>query len=346
MAAVVSGCSGSGEGSEPPNAPLVRAFVVAQQSDGDTAYTGTVRARIESQLGFRVPGQIVSRSVNEGDTVSRGQALMRIDPADFALGASAANDRLRAAEAEAARAAADEERLRGLVEAGAISASSYDSALAAKRATAANVSSLRAQLAEARNSRRYTVLRADAAGTITDVMAEPGQVVSPGMPVMVLAQSGEREAVVEIPEDLVSDLPREATASIYGTDTSSSALLREISGAADPLTRTFTARYTLTGDAARARIGSTVSIRFARSGQSPSLTVPLGALHKVGDRAGVWKIGKDGRTAFVEVTINQIGEELAQISSAALKPGTRIVALGADRLRANQQVRIMRVQGL
>ena len=180
LVAALSGCSGSGEGSGPSEPPLVRAFVVASGSEVQARYTGTVRARIESNLGFRVPGQITQRLVNEGDTVRRGQPLMRIDPKDFELLVSATSSRLRAAEAEAARAAADAKRFEGLVEAGAVSQANYDAAVAARDASAASVRALRAELGETRNQQGYTVLRADASGVITTVMAEPGQVVAAG----------------------------------------------------------------------------------------------------------------------------------------------------------------------
>ena len=345
LVAALSGCSGSGEGSGPSEPPLVRAFVVASGSEIQARYTGTVRARIESNLGFRVPGQITQRLVNEGDTVRRGQPLMRIDPSDFELLVSATSNRLRAAEAEAARAAADAERLEGLVEAGAVSQATYDTAVAARDASAASVRALRAERGETRNQQGYTVLRADASGVITTVMAEPGQVVAAGAPVMTLARSGEREAVVSIPETLVRDLPKSATATPYGSNASSSAVLREVSGAADPLTRTYTARYTLRGDAAQAPIGSTVSLELGIAEAPNKLSVPLGAIHQIDGKTGVWVIGKDNKLEFVEVDVTRFGDELAYVSSSGLKRGARVVALGAERLRADQAVRILKERG-
>jgi len=326
---------GSGKPDAPP-APLVRTLVVGQAGAAPLRYTGVVRARIESDLGFRVGGKIVERLVDPGQRVRRGQALMRLDVTDFGLAASAASDRLRAAQAEATRAAAEEARLRRLVEAGAVSRSAYEVALAAAQSAASNLSAARAGADEAANQRGYTTLVADADGVVTDVLAQPGQVVSAGAPVVRLARAGDREAAVAVPEVQVATLPRAGRAVLYGSDRPLTARLREVAGAADPLTRTYDARFALADPGLP--LGATVTVELPRPGAS-ALAVPLSSLHDGGAGPGVWVVKSD-RVMFRPVQVAALGEESVSIAPGALAQGDRIVALGAQLLRQGQAVRV------
>ncbi|PZN97624.1 MAG: efflux RND transporter periplasmic adaptor subunit [Alphaproteobacteria bacterium] len=323
--------------------PLVETMVmpIANPADGNTgaSYTGVVRSRIETDLSFRADGKIVQRLVDPGQTVSRGQLLMRLDPVDLGLSAEAAAQRRRAAEADAARTAADTARLEGLVEAGAISAAAFDAAVSAQRVAAANLAAARAAAREAGNRQGYGGLAADSDGVVIDVLAQPGQVVAAGTPVLRLARAGAREALIAVPETALADLPRQATARLYGSDTSAPARLREVAGAADPLTRTYAARYVLDGAGATAPLGATVSISVRAAGQGGAV-LPQGALHEVGAGPGVWVVGRGGRVTFRRVRILALADETITVAPGSLRPGERIVVLGAQMLREGDVVRI------
>lgn len=335
--AVLSACSTP---DETDVAPLVRTQLIDERAaSGTSAYTGVVRARIESDLGFRVAGRITGRLVNPGDSVRRGQALMRVDPGDLALAASAAASQVDAASAAAVRTAADVRRLQGLVEAGAVAASDYDAAVAARNAAAANLSAARATAAQAGRQRGYATLFADADGTVIDVLAQPGQVVAPGTPIIRLAQSGAREAAIAIPETALAGLPRLATATVYGSNARVAATLREVAGAADPATRTFAARYSLAGKQAASPLGATVTV-FIRRDRTATLDVPLAALFDPGSGPGLWIVGADRKVRFRRVSVVRLGEETAAVAAAGLTPGTRFVSLGAQLLREGQAVRL------
>lgn len=332
------GCSGAPSGQTAE--PLV-ATAVAQGEGGAAgdAYTGTVHARTESVLAFRVPGKIVARLVDAGAHVRAGQPLYRLDARDLGLAASAAADKVRAAEADAARTAADEARLRPLVATGAIAPSTYDGARAARDAAAATLSAARAAAANAANERGYTTLVADADGVVTEVLAEAGQVVAAGTPILRLARSGAREALVAVPETALATLPKSAQASVYGRGAPITATLREVAGAADPLTRTFAARYVLSGAAEDAPLGATVTVRLPGVSSATS-RVPLGALVDLGKGQGVWVIQPDHSLRFRPAQPLRLTEEEALLPASALPPGTRIVALGGQLLRAGQKVRL------
>ncbi|MET0266841.1 MAG: efflux RND transporter periplasmic adaptor subunit, partial [Duganella sp.] len=169
-------------------APLVRAAVVQQAAHAARSFTGTVAARVQSDLGFRVSGKVLERLVDSGQPVKRGQPLMRIDPVDLKLAALAQQEAVAAARARALQTAQDEARYRDLKGTGAISSSAYDQVLAAADAAKAQLSAAEAQAEVARNASRYTELLADADGIVMETLAEPGQVVSAGQPVVRLAR--------------------------------------------------------------------------------------------------------------------------------------------------------------
>lgn len=331
---ILAACGASNpDGGQAP--VLVETVMVSPEQGEGARFTGTIESRIESRLAFRVGGIITERLVNPGDVVRRGQPLMRIDPTDLALAAQSASQRVRAADADAVRAAADAKRLSGLVEAGAVSASDYDAAMAAERASAANRDAAAAAAREASNQRRYTTLVADADGVVTELLAQPGEVVAPGTPILRLARSGPREAAISVPETSLATLPRQATAQIYGDPKLYSASLREIGGAADPLTRSFAARFTVSG--ATPPVGATVTISFATPGTGSAVDVPLGALHDPGSGPGVWVVGRDSKVSFVPVKVVRLGNETASVTG--LGRNLRIVALGAHLLHKGQAVR-------
>jgi RND family efflux transporter MFP subunit len=348
----LSACGARPEVAAPP--PLVRTVAVAPTTDLGAAYTGVIRARYESDLGFRVPGKISARLVDAGQTVRRGQVLARLDPADLRLGAAAAQAEVAAAErsaaaarAEAVRLQADEARFRALNARGFASGQRYEQARAAAQGATATLAAAEAQVRAARaaagqagNQAAYAALVADADGVVMAVLAEPGQVVAAGQPIVRLARGGAREAVIAAPETARSALPRAATASLYGQDGRAiPATLRELSAAADPVTRTFEARYALAVDTAAAPLGATVTVRTPGEAAAGALSVPVSALHDPGSGPGVWVVDPNtSRVAFRKVTVRALGEEIASLGGG-LRPGERVVALGAHLLRPGQSVR-------
>ncbi|MBP2847962.1 efflux RND transporter periplasmic adaptor subunit [Dickeya oryzae] len=323
-------------------APLVRSTVVRAAGVESRAFTGTIAARIESDLGFRVSGKVLERLVDTGQAVKRGQPLMRLDPADLELAARAQQEAVAAARARALQTAEDEARYRGLQGTGAISSSAYDQVKAAADAAKAQLSAAQAQADVARNANRYAVLVADSDGIVMDTLAEPGQVVSAGQTVVRLAQAGQREAVIQLPETLRPALGSLALATGFGKESAvSPATLRQLSNMADRLTRTFEARYVLQGELANAPLGTTVTIRIPEQpSTTQGLQVPLAALFDAGKGPGVWVIhGEPATVSWRQVTIENMGEDTARVTGQ-IQPGEPIVALGAQLLREGEAVRI------
>lgn len=323
-------------------APLVRAVLIQGASAAPRAFTGTVAARVQSDLGFRVAGKVLERLVDTGQPVKRGQVLLRIDPVDLKLAAHAQREAVAAARALAQQSIDDEVRYRALRGTGAVSASAYDRYKAAANAARAQLSAAEAQAQVARNATRYAELLADADGIVMETLVEPGQVVAAGQVVVRVAHAGPREAVIQLPETLRPAVGSAAQARLFGREGISVAThLRQLSDVADRLTRTFEARYVLEGELANAPLGTTITVQIA-NGQtySTDLQVPIGALYDAGKGPGVWVIqGDPAQVTWRPVAVQHLDDERARVTGQ-LKAGERIVALGAHLLREGQQVRL------
>lgn len=323
-------------------APYVQTYELVSNNEDDFKLTGTVHARVESDLGFRVSGKIIKRLVNNGQYVRKGQPLMVLDAADLALIQSAAQSSVAAAKAENTRAILDEQRQGALVMEQAVSRQEYELAKATAASSSARLLAAQANAKQMSNQVQYATLRADVDGVVTGVEADIGQVVAAGQPVIKIAQSGNREAVVFLPETKLSLAKNAKNASLY-SDASQlfTVTLRELSAVADPVTRSYEARYILDNSGQEAPLGSTISVSFASGAlvNANSYRVPIGAIYDNGNGSSVWVV--DTKTLNVHVRpvkVIDIGEGFANIAGN-LAIGDRIVALGVHLLKDNQKVR-------
>ena len=324
---------------------LVRAYMVTSAGGDSMEYTGVIHARTESDLAFRVSGKIIEKLVKAGDHVKRGQALMQLDPTDLRLAANAAQSAVEAARAQNKRAIADELRQRGLVAMKAVSVQEYEQAKAAADATTAQLNSALAYARQLENQAGYAVLRADADGVIMEIPADVGQVVGPGNVVVRLAHDGAREAVVNLPEGNEKIAKSTATATLYADSGQTfPAKLRELSAMADPLTRTYQARYSLGGIGKNAPLGATVTVHLYgdnADGAVQQYEIPIGALYDGGTGTSVWVINPNTSTLSRRpVEVAKLGSETALVSKG-LKSGERILSLGAHLVKEGEKVKIL-----
>ena len=331
--------------SAPPDprdqAPLVRTVAVSSSAPAERVFTGTVAAKVQSDLGFRVPGKVLERLVDSGQVVKRGQRLFRLDPADLKLAALAQDEAVAAAKARFQQASDEEARYRDLRGTGAISVSAYDQVKAAANAAKAQLKVAEAQADVARNTSGYSELFADADGIVMETLAEPGQVVSAGQAVVRIAHAGKREAIIQLPESTRPALGTVAQAALFGKESAPvPAKLRQLSEVADRVTRTFEARYVLEGDLANAPLGTTVTVQMPANAQAAKagLQVPISAILDAGKGSAVWRV-LDGKVSRQPVVVVQLQDDKAYVTGA-LKAGDRIVSLGAHLLTDGAQVRL------
>jgi RND family efflux transporter MFP subunit len=326
-------------------APLVKLATAVRSTDSERRFTGVIAARVQSNLGFRVPGKVIRRLVDVGQQVKAGQALMQIDESDLRLAVMAKRNAVLAARAVATQARSDEKRYATLVQTAAVSVQRHEQAKAALDTAEAQLAAAEAEARVAENEATYSTLTADADGTVVEALGEPGQVVAAGQVVVRLAHAGPREAVVFLPETVRPEIGSSAEASVYGDGQRHwAARLRQLSDAADSQTRTFEARYVLDGEAAAAPLGATVTIRLASAATEPEVQVPLGAVLDDGQKTGVWVLDSATSTVrFRPVKLVRVSGDTAVISG--LNSGDAVVALGAHLLREGAPVRTVSERG-
>jgi RND family efflux transporter MFP subunit len=320
-------------------APIVRLTTAVQVRGSERGFTGVIAARVQSNLGFRVAGKIVERLVNVGRAVKAGQPLMRIDETDLRLALTAKRNAVTAARASVVQFDADERRYAKLVSDGSVSRQRYEQAKAASDTAKAQLAAAEAEAGVTENEATYSVLVADADGTVVETLGEPGQVVSAGQTVVRLAHAGPREALVALPETIRPAIGSLAEASVYGSDGRRyAAHLRQLSDSADAQIRTYEARYVLDGEAAGAPLGATVTIRLASQASEPEVQVPLGAVLDDGEKTGVWVLDSATSTVhFQPVKLVRVTSETAVVSG--LNSSDPIVSLGAHLLQEGARVR-------
>jgi len=303
-------------------------------------FVGVVRARHESDLGFRVAGKIVARLVNVGDRVSTGDVIARLDTRDLTLQVESAEAELAAATSNLAQAAADLQRYTTLKARGYAAVADFDRKQAANDEAEGRLARARRALDLARNQLAYAELRADADGVITATLAEPGQVVAIGQPVARLAHRGEKEAVVALPETWLADVRRaKATVRLWSDrDRTFQARLRELAPQADSATRTFAARFTIQDADDSVAFGMTAMVNLERSGEAPVARLPLAAVLNRGTGPAVYVVNETGALERRLVTVASFTGEVALVTSG-IETGDRIVTLGVQKLEAGLQVR-------
>jgi RND family efflux transporter MFP subunit len=310
------------------------------------AFNGVVEARVQSDLGFRVSGKVVERLVTRGQVVHAGEPLMRLDPTDLDNAVTVQSAAVASAQANLAQADADAARNGKLVGSGSGSEQTFIDSRSAAAAARAQLAGAEAQLKIARDNLGYATLYVDSDGTIVDYLADPGQVVTQGQTVLVLAQNGPREAEVDLPEDLRLAPGAQAQAVLYGApDQRVPVRLRELSDASDPVTRTFRARFVLDGASAGAPLGSSVTVYVPQRGAADAVRVPIAAVFDPGGGPGVWLFNKaDSTVVFQPVTETGIGDETITVDGG-LHAGQTIVAMGSNLLHAGEKVTVAPDQG-
>lgn len=337
---------------EPPPEP-VRAVKVITVGEGafqsGHEYAGEVKARVESRLGFRVPGKITRRLADVGQHVKAGQLLAQLDASDYQLAADAARAQVTAANTQRDLAAAEFKRYTTLRDQNFISAAELERREATLRSAQATLAQAQAQLATQGNQSGYTQLHADANGVVTAVEAEAGQVVVAGAPVFRIAQDGARDVVFAVPEDRLATVSVGAPVTIRqwsgGADLAGS--VREVGASADPATRTYAVKVTIadTGNgAAMPPLGATVYVlpaaATAAQARGRVIKLPTSALRQDGKGTAVWVLDPASMTVRSQPVEIATADGNEAVVAAGLTPGLMVVSAGVHVLSPGQKVTI------
>lgn len=341
---VLAGCNeiaGSQPASEPR--PVVVETVHFAPRTLDRSFVGTIRPRIESDLGFRVGGKVAARLVQVGDSVKNGQPLARLDETDLRLVSEQAAAELRAAKVNLEQAEAQEVRYRELRKKGWTPDATMDRQEALTADARGRLERAQRQMELANNSLEYATLTADADGIVTDTRIEPGQVVASGQPAIRVARLGEKEAVIAVPEILVERVKTNpATVTLWSQPGKKlAAQLRELSPSADPQTRTFQARFAIPQAGADMVLGMTATVTIADNTGERVARLPLSALFNQAHGPSLWVV--DAKAGSLKLQPVQIAayDGHSVLVTEGVSEGDQVVSLGVQKLDAMMRVRIV-----
>lgn len=353
LSMLLAGCEKPAESAVPPRPALV--ITAGEKTlNEDMVLIGEVKSRYESNLAFRIDGKIIKREVEVGQRVKKGQVIARLDATDTNLSASSALADVRAAEASHTLAQAELERQRNLFNKKFISASALDMRETELKTSAARLAQMHARAAVSNNQSRYTALIADRDGVVTQIRAEPGQVVLAGESITQVVDLQHTEVLVAVPESHLADLKVGDTVTvklwadqIQKAENNASAKIyagkvREIAPAANSATRAFDVRVSVVDADEAVKFGMTAGVRFADSAAQQSIVVPLTALTQLNGKNSVWVIEPTNNAFGVahprEVTTGQFTEDGVKIISG-LRAGELVAVAGVHTLIDGQKVR-------
>jgi RND family efflux transporter MFP subunit len=327
--------------------PVLTQKVEPTRAVDQTVYSGEVRARYETDLGFRIAGKIIERKVDVGAEVKKGTLLARLDPADARLNADAARAQVAAAETEFNYASSELARYKTLLDKGFIGESAFEAKQNSYNSAKAKLAAARSQAAVNVNQSEYTSLYADDDGVITAVTGEVGQVVSAGQPVMRLARPREKEVVINAAESRIAELrqSQQMLVRLWAyPDKILQGRVREIAPNADTTTRTFSVKVTLLDPGPEVKLGMTATV-LAGGADANTLVLPLTAIYSQDGKAGVWVVdAQSGKVSLRNVEVGQYRENGVTIISG-LNTGEYVVTAGVHKLIPGQVVRIAQPPG-
>jgi RND family efflux transporter MFP subunit len=342
LAIALAGCNEPVAQKAAPGRPVLVTEVHYKSECPDRSFVGTVRPRIETDMGFRVPGKVAKRLVEVGQTVDIGQPLATLDEIDLRLQAEQAEAEFRAATGVLAQAAAAETRAKDLRAKGWTTDAQLDSAKAAADEARARLNRAERSVDLTKNSLSYATLLADARGVVTATLVEPGQVVASGQTAIRVARFAEKEAVVAIPETLLGRAKDGvATVTLWSEpDKKYAAKLREVAPSADPATRTYLAKFSLPGADDRVSLGMTATLTLADPTAERVARLPLSALFSEGGEPSLYVVDSAGDVALKPVVVKSYQSGDVVIASG-VEEGARVVTLGVQKLDPAQKVRMV-----
>jgi RND family efflux transporter MFP subunit len=342
LAVALVGCNEKVAEKSAPGRPVLVATVHYEAESPERSFVGTIKPRIETDMGFRVPGKVAKRLVEVGQTVDVGQPLATLDEVDLKLQAEQAQAEFSAATGVLAQAAASETRAKDLRVKGWTTDAQMDQARAAADEARARLNRAERSVDLTKNSLSYATLVADTRGVVTATLIDAGQVVASGQTAVRVARFAEKEAVVAIPETLVGRA-KDGTASVtlWSEPTKKyAATLREVAPSADPATRTYLAKFSLPDAGDKVSLGMTATLTLADPATERVARVPLSALFSQGGDASLYIVGGAGDVTLKPVVVKSYESNDVVITSG-VDEGAKVIVLGVQKLDPAQKVRVV-----
>ena len=322
----------------------VRTITAAKGDVGETVVlTGQIAAENEVSLAFRIGGRILKRFANVGDRVEPDKVLATLDPVDELNALRSATAALSAAEGQLEEASNNFDRQSHLMDRGFTTRVNFDSARQARQTAQARVDDARAQLDQAKDRVSFTELKSTVTGAITARNAEAGEVVQPGQAIYQVAREDGRDAVFDVPAQVLRAAPPDATVLVTLTDDKSvtaKARVRTVDPQADPVTRTFRVRMSLIDHPEAMQLGATVTGRLELDA-GPGIAIPASALTQIEGRPAVWLVDPATQTVSLHNIEVQRFDPGTVVVSGGLTGGEVVVTAGVQALHPGQKVRLL-----
>ena len=341
--ALLSACQREAETPAPEVRP-VRTITITEREAGETiTYTGRIEAETETSLAFRIAGRMIERKANVGDNIEPGQLIAELESQDELNALRSAQAAVAAAQAQLAQAKANFERQQTLLANRATSRAQYEQAVQEQETARTQVDIAKAQLKAAEDRVSYTRLVADSTGIVTATGARAGEVVQARQMILRVAHSDGRDAVFDVPGQLLRSAPSDPQITVSLTDdptVTARGLVREVAPQADPVTRTFQVKVGLTDPPAAMRLGATVIGRM-QIDSTPTIEIPATAITRVDQHPAVWIVDPSSHTVSLR-KIDVLRFDQAHIAvSKGLDTGEIVVTAGVQALHSGQKVRLL-----
>lgn len=325
------------------DAKYVKIFVIGSQgAQSISTFHGNIHAEFEPNLSFRVNGKIIERSVDIGQTVSQGQVIAKLDPTDYRLAADSAVAQLAAAKSNYITQQANLERYHQLLKQNFVAQAQYDAQQAQYESAKAKYAEAANQLVNSKNQVQYTTLVAPAAGIITSVNMDAGQVVAAGQTVASMADSGNKEVEIDLPEVQINDykLGMPAQIRMWATNKVYQGRIRTINQASDSQTRTYTARVVILNPGLDIKYGMSADVAIQPLNSTAGVMLPLNSLYARDNATYVWVMDANSKAQAVPVTVISTDGNSMKVAAAGLKAGDKVISAGANFIYAGQQLKV------
>jgi RND family efflux transporter MFP subunit len=340
-ASLLAACAPEVEAVAPEARPVRTVTVERSQASVTKTFTGRVEAQDEVALGFRIAGRISENDLKLGDRVKPGQVLARLESQNEMNALRTAQANLAAAQGQLTQARNHFERMDTLLRDGWTTRARHDEASTALQTAQSRVDDAEAQLKTAKDLVSFTELKADAPGIVTVTGPRAGEVVQAGQTIVTLARQDGRDAVFDVPAQLIHAAPPDPEVIVRLADepaVTAVGRVREVAPAADPVTRTFEVKVGLTDAPEAMRLGATVTGSIEMDATS-AIEVPATALTKFNGQPAVWIVDPSTLTVSMR-NIDVLRYEPSTVAvSHGLDTGEIVVTAGVQALHPGQKVR-------
>ena len=341
---VLVACEKAAETAAAPTPRPVRTITVAKrESSAPLTFTGRIEAEDEVSVAFRISGRLLANDTKLGDRVKAGQVLARLESQNELNALRQAQAALAAAQGQLTQARNHFDRQQTLLAQGWTTQANFDAATQAQQTAQSQVDAAEAQLNSAHDLVSFTELQADAPGVITATGPGAGEVVQAGQMIARIARQDGRDAVFDVPAQLIRSASPDPQITVSLTDdpkVTAQGRIREVAEQANPVTRTFEVKVGLTDPPAAMRLGATV-VGQVHTNAGPMIEIPSTALTRMNQQPAVWVVDPTTRTASIRnVDVSRFGEAQAVISQG-LDTGEIVVTAGVQALHPGQKVRVL-----